>query len=99
MGVRRVQSEDIIKMNELYLIEGTYAAVARKTGFSPGTVKKYIVENFVAEVNINTTPFDSVIAPAKEIILPTDSEGWLKFLHFTEEDKIECDELRKEILL
>jgi len=42
----KVTQDDILQFNLLYLELGSYAAVARKTGFSAGTVKKYIVENF-----------------------------------------------------
>ena len=43
MPRKLVEPQDIIKMNELYKELGTYAAVARKVGFSPTTVKKYII--------------------------------------------------------
>jgi hypothetical protein len=42
----KVTPDDILQMNILYLELKTYAAVARKTGFSAGTVKKYIIPNF-----------------------------------------------------
>ena len=42
----KVTPDDILQMNTLYLELKTYAAVARKTGFSAGTVKKYIIPNF-----------------------------------------------------
>ena len=40
---RKVTEEDKILINELYIKLKTYAAVARETGFSPTTVKKYII--------------------------------------------------------
>ena len=46
----KLVTQDVIKkMNELYVELGTYAAVARATGFSPGTVKKYIQKDYVPE--------------------------------------------------
>lgn len=42
----KVTPDDVLEMNMLYLELGTYAAVARKTGFSAGTVKKYINPDF-----------------------------------------------------
>lgn len=42
----RVTESEIIKMNELYLQYGTYAAVAREVGRSPSTVKRYIQSDF-----------------------------------------------------
>ena len=41
-----VTQNDIKKINQLYCELKTYAAVARITGFSPATVKKYIIPNF-----------------------------------------------------
>ncbi len=44
----KLVTQDVIRqMNDLYLELGTYAAVARKTGFSPATVKKYIKPDYV----------------------------------------------------
>lgn len=39
---RRVTPEDITKFHELYARLGTYAAVARETGFSASTVGRYV---------------------------------------------------------
>ena len=41
-----ITQADIKQINKLYLELGTYAAVARATGFSPGTIKKYVVPGF-----------------------------------------------------
>lgn len=43
----RVSEADKKRFNELYLTLKSYAAVARETGFSPGTVKRYIVPDYV----------------------------------------------------
>lgn len=40
--MRLVTQKDILEINRLYAQYKTYAAVARETGFSPATVKKYI---------------------------------------------------------
>ena len=39
----RVTSDDIIRINESYYKNKTYAAAARETGFSASTVKKYVI--------------------------------------------------------
>ena len=44
--MRKVSKEDIIQMNELYQKLGSYAAVARETGFSASTVSKYVDKNY-----------------------------------------------------
>lgn len=41
-----VTNEDVKEINRLYIELKTYAAVARKTGFSPATVKKYVIPNY-----------------------------------------------------
>lgn len=96
---KSVQQEDIIQMNELYLTLKTYAAVARKVGFSPTTVKKYINTTFVSQGDINIVKFSGVIKDTKTIKLPSSDEDWNLFLRLSEEEEKECDELRKEILL
>lgn len=44
--MRVITNKDIKEINKLYLELKTYAAVARKTGFSPATVKKYIIDGY-----------------------------------------------------
>lgn len=41
-----ITQEDIKNINIQYKKLGTYAATARATGFSPGTVKKYVKPDF-----------------------------------------------------
>ena len=48
----RVTDADKIIINMLYIKEGTYAEVARQTGFAPSTVKKYIVSDYVLEEDL-----------------------------------------------
>lgn len=43
---KRVTNEDVLKFNEIYYKTKTYAEVARQTGFSASTVKKYIDMNW-----------------------------------------------------
>lgn len=42
MGARRVSPTEIIEMQRLYRIYGTYAAVAKEMGRSPSSVSKYV---------------------------------------------------------
>lgn len=42
MGAKRVSPEEIIEMQRLYRIYGTYAAVAREMGRSASAVSKYV---------------------------------------------------------
>lgn len=43
---KRVTNEDILVFNEIYYKTKNYAQVARETGFSASTVRKYIDKNW-----------------------------------------------------
>ena len=101
MPRKMVTPQDIEKMNELYLSLHTYAAVAREVGFSAKTVKRYIISDYVAKekVEANIKHFSGEIKDINDIFLPHTSEEWQNFMQLSEQEKKECDELRKEILL
>lgn len=64
----RVTEEEIKRINELYQIYGTYAAVAREVGRAPGTVKRYVQVDFQKEENIELKPIDwDVLGAAPKI--------------------------------
>lgn len=42
----KVTNEDIIRINEIYYKTKVYAEVARQTGFSASTVKKYVIKGW-----------------------------------------------------
>ena len=44
--VKRVTTDDIKKMNELYATCHNYSQVAREVGFAPSTVKRYIIKDY-----------------------------------------------------
>lgn len=52
--MRVITNADIKEINRLYAELKTYAAVSRATGFSPSTVKKYVITDYkpVEEKNI-----------------------------------------------
>lgn len=59
----RVTNEDVIRINEIYYKTKTYAETARQTGFSAGTVKKYVIpgwkpveQSCVKRFDISTLP-------------------------------------------
>ena len=95
-----VQKEDIVKMNELYLELKTYAAVARKVGFSPSTVKKYIIAGYQSQEQQekNRKAFDLNIQTAIEVkeFLNHNPIDWTVFLQLTEQELEGCNELKKE---
>ncbi len=101
---RRVSSEDIIEMNELYLKFGTYAAVARATGFSPSTVKKYIQTDYVAAGTRKLVKFDKEIVSlyrdseeAKNIIDLFSHKSWDLLGKLSSEEEKEVEKLWEEM--
>lgn len=89
----KVTQQDIVKINELYLQYKTYAAVARETGFSPTTVKKYIISNFSA---VPTTKFNGEVQLKVEIFK---GYTWDNLLELSEKEKEDMENLRKEVNL
>lgn len=81
-----------IEFNELYLKYKTYAEVARQTGFSASTVKKYIIPNFVSRENIKITKFKSEI---KESV----GEFTLEDLDLTPQEEYALGLLKQELML
>lgn len=81
-----------IEFNELYLKYKTYAEVARQTGFSASTVKKYIIPNFVSRENIKITKFKSEIS--KEV-----GKFTLKDLDLTPQEEYALGLLKQELML
>nr|DAG74472.1 MAG TPA: KorB domain [Caudoviricetes sp.] len=93
----RVSPEDIIKFNDLYLELKTYAGVARETGFSASTVKKYIIKDYVPAEKIETQKFSGDLPEfVPEIFRKQD---WVSFLDMTKEEYEEIKELWKEMSL
>lgn len=89
----KVTQQDIIKINELYLQYKTYAAVARETGFSAATVKKYIIQNFAA---VPTTKFEGSTELKSEIFK---GYSWDNLIDLSDKEKEEMEILRKEVNL
>ena len=89
----KVTQQDIIKFNELYLQYKTYAAVARETGFSATTVKKYIVQNFAA---VPTTKINGD-TQLKSCIFK--GYSWDNLLELSDKEREEMEILRKEVNL
>jgi hypothetical protein len=59
----KVTNEDILRINELYYKHKTYAEVARQTGFSAGTVKKYVKSGWEPVAIENIKKFDENSLP------------------------------------
>lgn len=101
MARHTVTDNDKIQFNELYLQCGTYAEVARRTGFSASTVKRYIIPNYVSinAVAENIIPFDKEILTIDQISFPNDRKEFYNLLVLTDIEKQECEKLREELLI
>ena len=94
---KRVTEADIIQMNEAYLGCKSYSGVAKVTGWSASTVKKYIIPDYeeVEEQNITRYSGD----------LPEfDSDSfrnidWSHICELSEEERKEMETIWKEIEL
>lgn len=87
---RKVTSDDILKMNELYYVDPVYSHVAKITGFSASTVKKYIIPDFKP---LETREKISKELPSiEEISIPANLLDWLVL---TEDEVKELEDFRK----
>ena len=95
----KVTNEDILRINELYYKHKVYAEVARQTGFSASTVKKYVIPGWEPVQTENITHFDIAQLPdfteAVKIFRDIDNYGNLCVL--TEFEQKEIEELWKEL--
>ena len=97
----KVTNEDIIRINELYYKHKVYAEVARQTGFSASTVKKYVIPGWQPVVETEIIRFDMNTLPdfqkAVEIFRGVQNYGNLCIL--TDFEKEEIKELWKELVV
>lgn len=88
----KVTNEDILRINELYYKHKVYAEVARQTGFSASTVKKYVIPNWAPVASENIIRFDIAQLPdftsAAEIFRGISNYGALCILTDYEKQEI-----------
>ena len=91
--MKRVGPEDIIIINEAYLAAGTYSGAAAATGWSPSTVKKYIIPNYKSEQKIEVDNIE--LPPIEEVAewLPP----WYDITCLTPDEEKEIKLLWKEM--
>ena len=95
--MRRVTEEDIIQMNEAFLLCGTYSGAAKATGWSTSTVKKYIISGYTSQINtaaqesmITLPDLDEVVANLRQMAHAT---------MLTSEEALEVTKLWKELII
>ena len=95
----KVTNEDILRINELYYKHKVYAEVARQTGFSASTVKKYVIPGWEPVAIENIIRFDIAQLPdfttVTDLFKDIDNYGGLCTLTVMEQDQIK--ELWKEL--
>lgn len=89
--------EDVKEINRLYLELGTYAAVARKTGFAPSTVKKYVKSDFVPIEQKNIKKFEGPLPEFDSSIFR--AEDWHDLCSLSEEEIEGITQLWEELEL
>lgn len=89
---KRVTNEDILVFNEIYYKTKNYTRVARETGFSASTVRKYIDKNWQPVQVENIVHFDIAQLPdfteAVKIFRGVDNYGYLCQLTPVESEEI-----------
>lgn len=95
----RVTSEDILRMNEIYYKTRVFAEVARQTGFSASTVRKYVDTKWTPVVSEEIITFKMKDIPdfkeAVEVFRGIENYGFL--CQLTSLEKEEIKELWKEL--
>ena len=94
---RTVNEEDIIQINEAFLLCGTYSGAAKATGWSASTVKKYIISGYTSQID--------TVARESMITLPVLNEvvaNLMQMAHatmLTSEEALEVTKLWKELII
>ena len=95
----KVTNEDILRINELYYKYKTYAEVARQTGFSASTVKKYVTPGWKPVETENITKFDLARLPDFDTSMFAGIDNYGELCVLTESEKEKMKELWKEMAL
>lgn len=97
MARRTVNEEDVIQINEAFLLCGTYSGAAKATGWSASTVKKYIISGYTSQIDtvvresmITLPDLDEIVANLMQMAHAT---------MLTSEEALEVTELWKELIM
>ena len=93
----RVTSEDILRMNEIYYKTHVFAEVARQTGFSASTVRKYVDVNWKPVVSENIIRFEMKDLPEFDTTCFKSIDNYGDLCVLTEREQEEMRELWKEL--
>ena len=93
----RVTSEDILRMNEIYYKTHVFAEVARQTGFSASTVRKYVDVNWKPVVSENIIRFEIDDLPEFDTTCFKGIDNYGDLCVLTEREQEEMKELWGEL--
>lgn len=86
---RRLTDNDILAIQECYSRIGTYSGVAKELGFSPSTVKKYVLlDQSPKTAEEKKEIFSSFEPPVdlENLQIPKDKSEWRKMCSLSEEE-------------
>ena len=86
----KVSNNDILRINELYYADPVYSHVAKLTGFSPTTVKKYIIPDF--QPLKSREKVSAAWPEVEDIIIPENLPDWLLL---SDEEKLEISDFKQ----
>ena len=95
----KINNEVIKEINESYLELKTYAAVARKVGVSPSTVKKYVIPNYKPLEELPQRTFIREDYPEFSPKMFEGIENWGELCVLSDDEKKEIEELWEEMVL
>ena len=95
----KVTNEDVLRINELYYKHKTYAEVARQTGFSASTVKKYVIPGWAPVDEGKFVRFDINSLPdfRKTVRKFCGVENYGDLCVLTSYEKVEIEQLWEEL--
>lgn len=96
---KKVTTDDILKMNELYYKYHTYAQVAREIGFSASTVSKYVDKNWKPIKIENLKHFTISMLPDFTADMFVGVENYGDLCVLTDQEKEEIKELWGELAI
>ena len=95
--MKRVATEDILQMNSLYFQYKNFAEVARQTGFSASTVRKYVDVNWKPVVSENIIRFEMKDLPEFDTTCFKGIDNYGDLCVLTEREQEEMKELWGEL--
>ena len=94
---KRVTTDDILIFNKIYYKTKNYTQVARETGFSASTVKKYIDKNWKPVAAENVIKFELKQIPEFDGSIFKNINNYGELCVLTDQEKEEMKELWREL--